>query len=384
MKQFIENIIAQFGGRLSASETEYAAQQYFKTLLQPFCSEVTTQEFDVARNAMFGSLKIFFGIYYLCLIIYWFHVPAAFYISLVNTIVFIGHFVVYGSWLDPFYNKFRSSNIIGNILPEGTVTRVVIVSAHMDSATEFQWWFQWKQTGLVLTILSGFMLPLFTLFTGFVWLFSQGNHSIGYGDLLYWLFVIFAPFTITMFAIHGDRVVPGAQDNLSGLAVALELARYFSEEKKLQHTQLQIVSFGSEEVGLKGSKYFAEQYPEALKAKTIVVNLDGIKDSKNFHLISKEPMILTKHSKQLNARLSQSFKACDIKVDEQAIPFGGTDATPFSRAGFQATSIVAIDFKTLDPTYHTRLDVPEFVEEKAMEDCSKVLKHFVEKVDEQF
>src|SRR5690606_13408312 len=124
-------------------------------------------------------------------------------------------------------------------------------------------------------------------------------HSIGYGDLLYWIFVIFAPFTITMFSIHGDRVVPGAQDNLSGLAVALELAKYFSAEKKLQHTQLQIVSFGSEEVGLKGSKHFVEQYLEALQSKTLVVNLDGIKDSNNFHLISKEPMILAKHSKQL-------------------------------------------------------------------------------------
>jgi hypothetical protein len=381
LKQLITNIISRFGGRLSAGEAERNAQLYLKSLFEKFCNKVEQQEFTVAPDAAFGSLKIFFGIYYFCLFLFWFNVPLAFAISVVNTILFVGHFVTYGWWLDPFYPKQSSLNIIGTIEPEKETKQILIISAHIDSATEFQWWFKWKKAGLILTILSGFLLPLYTIFLG-VSIFAPHSYSLVYADLIYWFFILTAPMTVTLFSIHGDRVVDGANDNLSGIAVIYETGKYFSVEN-LKHTRLHIVSFGCEELGLKGAAAFVRQYPESLKGQTAIVNIDSIKDPSEFHIVTGETMILATHSRKLNAALKESFDATGVKVDLRKIPFGGTDAAVFSKNGFEATNITAMSFDDLDPTYHTRLDTVDTVNEQAMELCKKALVYFINDFDQK-
>ncbi len=53
---------------------------------------------------------------------------------------------------------------------------------------------------------------------------------------------------------------PGANDNASGTATAIELARLWSQRPR--HYTMLFLSFGGEEMGLYGSQYFVDHYPE--------------------------------------------------------------------------------------------------------------------------
>lgn len=69
-------------------------------------------------------------------------------------------------------------------------------------------------------------------------------------------------------AIHN-----GADDNASGVAAMLELARNF-KGKKLGKNNLMFVAFSGEELGLIGSKHFVNQLPVNKKKINYVINID--------------------------------------------------------------------------------------------------------------
>jgi len=71
------------------------------------------------------------------------------------------------------------------------------------------------------------------------------------------------------------RVHPGADDNASGVAVMLELAKALASGEKPQRTTV-FIAFAGEEAGLLGSKHYVE-HPLFPLAKTIgVINLDTV------------------------------------------------------------------------------------------------------------
>ncbi len=57
---------------------------------------------------------------------------------------------------------------------------------------------------------------------------------------------------------EGDSIANGANDDASGVAAVVELARFFSEEGKPERTLL-FVAFTAEEMGGYGSRYFSKQ-----------------------------------------------------------------------------------------------------------------------------
>ncbi len=70
----------------------------------------------------------------------------------------------------------------------------------------------------------------------------------------------------------GKTLFPGANDNASGVALLLSLAKHFSRNP----TQYSILflAFGGEEAGLLGSKYFIEHTPFALSNIKFLLNFD--------------------------------------------------------------------------------------------------------------
>lgn len=73
--------------------------------------------------------------------------------------------------------------------------------------------------------------------------------------------------------VEEDSVANGANDNASGVAAVIELARYFSKGPKPERT-LYFVGFTAEETGGFGSRYFSEQIdPDKISA---MVNIEMI------------------------------------------------------------------------------------------------------------
>lgn len=68
----------------------------------------------------------------------------------------------------------------------------------------------------------------------------------------------------------------GADDNASGVAGLLELARVFSQNKVKEPVNFLFIAFGAEELGLVGSRYFAAHPTLALNTVHFMLNMDMI------------------------------------------------------------------------------------------------------------
>ncbi|RLE69684.1 MAG: hypothetical protein DRJ34_00145 [Thermoprotei archaeon] len=64
----------------------------------------------------------------------------------------------------------------------------------------------------------------------------------------------------------------GATDNAAGTAVLMELARIFSSKKNMR--TIRFIAFGAEELGLLGSRKYAESHRKDLEKVKLMVNID--------------------------------------------------------------------------------------------------------------
>lgn len=77
-------------------------------------------------------------------------------------------------------------------------------------------------------------------------------------------------------SIGNSVLYPGANDNASGSAAVLELARIFSADRSKLKRSVIFVLFGSEEKGLDGSSYFVNHLPVPKENIVAVFNMDCI------------------------------------------------------------------------------------------------------------
>jgi len=73
-----------------------------------------------------------------------------------------------------------------------------------------------------------------------------------------------------------NKIHNGADDNASGTAGLIELARYFQKNKTKEKNNFLFICFSGEELGLFGSKYFTEHSTIDLNHVNFMINLDMI------------------------------------------------------------------------------------------------------------
>lgn len=128
--------------------------------------------------------------------------------------------------------------------------------------------------------------------------------------------------------IQGESVIfNGAQDNASGVAAVLEIARTFAGGPRPRRS-LQFVLFGAEEAGLLGSIHYADNAPHSLEKTRAMLNLDcmGAGGGGDFRGRSAYPDLF----KILDEMNTLFVKVPDTRADHAA---GGADAKPFDDAG---------------------------------------------------
>lgn len=377
MENTIKDIISKFGGRYFGSKQEKKAQEYYKTLLDSFCNSTEIIPFKSALEGHFQALKIFVILHIISLILIPNFALAAMCIAIVNSILFFGHFVTYRHWLDFLFPKKTSYNVVGNIEPTEKASSTIIFAGHMDSVKEFKWWYKLKQTGVILTVIASFSLVLLGLFSVFAYLF-QGSLAV---TIVWYLFILLAPSLWVLFDMHGKKVVHGANDNLTGVALSLALGKYFAANKP-RNTRIRIISFGAEEAGLRGAFAYARANKQQLKDENaLLVNIDTIKDEEFLTIATSEVNTFSFFDKKNISNLEKSFKATNTPVKLLPLSVGASDASAFMMEGLPALSLIGMTTEKLDPTYHTRLDNLENLNPKAMKVLKKVLIHFVENND---
>jgi hypothetical protein len=382
--ELIENIIREFGGRAAGSRQEYRAQKYFKKYLDSFSDTTRIQEFRVAINAKFGSIPYFSFVLYLNFFLYWADIRWALILSILNAVLFIGHFVSYHNWLDFLFKKHASWNVEGSKSPNLQTKETIIISGHMDCVYEFKWWYRLKKLGFIFTFTGSVVIILQAVLFICIYVLNSDPRQFQSGwSLISYLLLAFMSLTnICMFDMHSNKMVDGAIDNLSGVAIASDVLKFFSLDKRLKHIEVRAVSFGSEEVGLRGSTAYAKMLQKEGKENITVINIDTIRSPEHLNIISSEQNPLTFYNKALITELSESFDDTSVDYKISSIGIGATDGTSFHRKGFSCVSVIGIDTKNPDPTYHTRLDKLENLDPLALTQLKQVIISFISKRDE--
>ncbi|MFN8636661.1 MAG: M28 family metallopeptidase [Chloroflexota bacterium] len=150
---------------------------------------------------------------------------------------------------------------------------------------------------------------------------------------------------------HIDSVAagPGANDNASGTATALELARVLAS-RPTPYT-VQVVGFDAEEVGLVGSSYFVSQLSDAEKQAIIaMLNFDMVGVGTESRAGGTDSLV----------RLAQAAGAQEgVSVGQLGDGLGGaSDHASFMRAGIPALFV----YRSNDPNYHSPNDRFEYVD----------------------
>jgi hypothetical protein len=151
-------------------------------------------------------------------------------------------------------------------------------------------------------------------------------------------------------------VVPGANDNASGVAAALELARVMKKLKYSPRNTIEFIAFGCEELGLYGSNAYAVNAVSNSKKIRMMLNNDmiayqpgtnsadwvvNIMDYDNSHKIRAEA-----------EQLCTKFTVLKNKNDNTSNTL--SDSYPFFRNGYEALFFFS---NYIDPNYHTLYDL---------------------------
>lgn len=168
------------------------------------------------------------------------------------------------------------------------------------------------------------------------------------------------------------KIHNGADDNASGTAGVIELARYFSENNIKENNNFLFICFSAEEDGIIGSKYFTA-YP--------TLNMDEVNFMYNMDMIGR----LNDSTKKLmiygigtSPSFSDVFAHNDLTIITDSSGIGSSDHT-----SFYLKNIPSIHFFTgQHKDYHKPSDDADKINYQGMQEVLKLIATSVEKLDE--
>jgi hypothetical protein len=157
-------------------------------------------------------------------------------------------------------------------------------------------------------------------------------------------------------------VVPGANDNLTAVAVLLELARLL-RERPVEGVRVLLVSTGSEESFMEGMRGWVRRHGPALdRSRTRVVVLETL-GSPELILLEGEGMIwMTDYDAEVRDFVAAAAEDAGEPL-RRGLRLGfATDALSALRAGFRTATLASCDEYKMPANYHSQRDVPRNVD----------------------
>jgi len=180
------------------------------------------------------------------------------------------------------------------------------------------------------------------------------------------------PDEIIIFSAHYDhisdgsfeQIFNGANDNASGTAAVLMLAKYFSMRHDNERT-IVFCLFAGEELGLLGSSAFVNRITDLDKIKA-VINIEMIGSTNR---TGKNGFFVTGSDySDVAAILKKNLKGEKVKVRSEGADVTGlyyrSDNYPFAKKGMPAHSIMCSDDN--EPCYHKPCDDVKWIDTKNM------------------
>ncbi len=401
----IEKICNDIGPRYSSSQEEKKANLLLKDELSKFCDETNIEEFETRPNLYpQGIIRITFLIgglaFFSILLAYPFSIIASILVFISVLVLFFELMLIKG-WAKFLFRKGTSSNVYGIIKPSEEVKCRILLEGHTDSAIQMRISTIKGDSIATFLLIMSLTYNLFSFIYPIVKIILQSQTSDHYVlyDLtvfqwtkldLFCYPVVFVLFllNITTFSLFlGNKVVMGANDNLSGTAVAFAVGKYFSENK-LKNVELIIASMGSEEVGERGAHHFVKKHPELFENSLSLV-FECVGAGVELLLVEFDFMHLAKYSSEVISKFEKGYNRYK-EIDSNIIPMrigrliiGSSDANVYTKEGYEAAFIIILDENTKHRPvqWHTINDTLEFIDKKILQDIIGISICFVEQIE---
>lgn len=160
--------------------------------------------------------------------------------------------------------------------------------------------------------------------------------------------------------IARSPVVPGANDNLSAVAVLVALAER-ARERPVDDLRILLVSCGAEEVlqgGIHG--FAARHFPRLDRERTWVLNLDTVGSPELVLLEGEGPLVMEDYfDRRFRDLVARAAERAGLPVRRGMRARASTDAVVPSRAGYPTATLTSMNrYKALS-NYHRPSDTPE-------------------------
>lgn len=291
----VKYICKEIGPRESGSPKEREAQEHMADELRKYSDDVKIEEFTLHPKAFMGWV-IIVGLFMIASVILY-NLGFAL-ISLILTVAaaicMIAEFLMYRQFLDPLFPKRTSANVVAVRKPKGELKRRIIFNGHCDSA--YEWYYTYLGGGhclvaVIAIALVGlavtFVCEIAAMATGHLMTAFEG----GFWKIMGYVQLVWIPSYISiLFFTNWKRVVPGANDNLTGCVNAMAVMKYLADNDiRFENTEVRAVLTGSEEAGLRGAKAYAKaHYDECMEVETIFLGFDTIRDYDDMAIYSRD------------------------------------------------------------------------------------------------
>jgi Peptidase family M28 len=177
---------------------------------------------------------------------------------------------------------------------------------------------------------------------------------------------------------HGDVIYPGADDNASGVAMMLEVARAIASSPVKPRRSIAFVGFDLEErgpngeLGLRGSQFFARHSPVPLEKVSLFVTADMIGRSLGGVCERSVFVLGSEHEPEVRPWIARGAEGRPIEVG-----LLGSDMLVIDRSDygpFRSMKIPYLFFTTGEnPLYHSPRDVAETIDYPKLEAISRMI-----------
>lgn len=168
-----------------------------------------------------------------------------------------------------------------------------------------------------------------------------------------------------------EAIFPGGNDNASGIAMILDLAQEIKESRFRPRYSLVFMAFASEEIGLKGSTYFAENPWFDLNKIRFLINLDMVGTGSDGITVVNAGKFKTEYNLMNEINKKEGYLKQVKKRGESC----NSDHCPFYQKGVPAIFIYTMGNEYLE--YHTIGDKPERVPLTKYEELFHLLEDFI-------
>lgn len=386
VRRLVDRICQAIGPRTAGSLAEENAARLLQQELESWGVPAAIERFRMAPIELHALVVVGVILYVAATLVY-FVSPVATLALLSTMVVVLAAKRLLGlDLVEAALPKRQSTNVVGRIAPRGERREVVIFAGHHDSAYRMPLLAYRSLYPVLIAALVGVFASAAALWGVALWRVVAGPEPgfvlrlVELGAVATCLGGSAVAIGLAAGTLRLDAV-PGANDNLSAVAVAWELGRELAANPP-RHTEVWIASFGAEEIGLKGSAAFARAHGDELRAAgAALVNLECLGQSGKLRVLTGEVMSLTRHSERAVALVEEAAGAAEVYIRRRLLGPGLTDATSFSRRGLEATTLIRFNDDGYLDHYHTTGDRPESVSEGNLAEALAVCREVVRSLD---